>query len=290
MDTAMHFLAPAKINLSLDVLKRRDDGYHIVEMVVQTIDLCDSLYIQPRFDGRIKVLCSHPLAPGGPKNLVYQAAARLKSLAGAKPLGATIKIVKRIPVAAGLGGGSADAAAALKGLNLLWDLRLPPTVLAQVALELGADVPFCLRGGAALVGGVGEELTSLPPPPKLWVVLLKPQAGIGTAVVYSKFRQARVLHRPDTKGLISTLAVGDLSALSGVMANVLESVTFSLAPELNLLKSRAMDLGALAAQMSGSGPTVFALAKDFGQAQIIYQGLKNSVDFAHLTTFKEETL
>lgn len=280
-------LAPAKINLSLDVLKQRDDGYHIVEMVVQTIGLCDSLSIETRSDGLIEVICDHPYAPGGPQNIAYKAALYLKELAGEEHLGATIRIDKKIPVAAGLAGGSADAAAVLRGLNSLWQLNISPQELARVGLRVGADVPFCLLGGTALARGIGEVITPLPAAPMLWVVLLKPNVGMPTALVYSKFNQATVERRPNTEKLVLALGAGDRNMITQGMANVLESVTFTLLPQLVRLKRKAMEMGALAAQMSGSGPTIFALATDYNRAKVIYQGLKHYVEFAQITKFTE---
>lgn len=287
MPAPIRLLAPAKINLSLDVLGQRADGYHWVEMVLQTIGLYDHLTLEGRSDGQIQVVCRHPFVPSGRDNLAYRAADALRQLAGDPSLGATITIVKGIPAAAGLGGGSADGAAVLKGLNRLWGLGLPPVELAQAGLALGADFPFCLLGGTALARGIGEELIPLPAPPKLWVVLLKPGAGVSTAQVYADFCPAAVRRRPDTPGLVKALALGDLEGIPGAMANVLESVTLPRLPLLKQLKAEALANGALAAQMSGSGPTVFALAADYRSAQAIYSGLKHRVDFAHITTFEE---
>ncbi len=287
MSATLNLLAPAKINLSLDVLGRRDDGYHMVEMIMQTIGLCDSINLQARSDGHIQVLCRHPFVPEGQENLAYKTANLLKQLSGKSSLGVTITIAKGIPVAAGLGGGSADAAAVLKGLNRLWDLDLSSDQLAQAGLKLGADIPFCLMGGTALARGIGEELTKLPPPPKLWVVLLKPNVGVSTAEVYKKYNDSAVHRRPDTNRLIAALAAGSLEAISQAMANVLESVTFPRLPVLRHLKQKALEFGALAALMSGSGPTIFALTPDYRRADAIFNGLRHQVEFAYITTFKE---
>lgn len=285
LDTAIDLFASAKINLSLDVLRRRDDGYHLVEMVVQTIDLYDCINIQVRSDGLIQVNCDHLFAPGGPQNIAYKAAVSLKKYSGKRDLGATIRISKKIPVAAGLAGGSADAAAVLRGLNTLWQLNLSAAELARVGLDVGADVPFCLQGGTALARGIGEIITPLPPAPRLWVVLLKPNVGMSTAQVYNKFKQTAVQRRPNTEKLVSALGSGNKDMISEGMANVLESVTFPQLPLLGQLKCKAMEMGALAAQMSGSGPTIFALAADYNRAKVIYQGLKHYVDFAQITRF-----
>ena len=286
MPKVLRLLAPAKINLSLDVLGRRDDGYHTVEMVMQTIDLCDSITVELRHDDKIKVICQHPLAPGGPDNLAHRAADLLKKFSGSD-LGVTITIDKRIPVAAGLGGGSADAAAVLKGLNMLWQLALSPEELSQVGFRLGADIPFCLLGGTALAEGIGEKLTPLPSPPRLWIVLLKPNVKVSTADIYSRYDAAAVKTRPNTQLLIEALATGDSDTFSSAMANVLETVASKYIPIIRCLKEKAMKNGALAAQMSGSGPTVFVLTSSYHQAEAIYKNLKHQVEFTHITTFRE---
>lgn len=288
MSAQLILYAPAKINLSLDVVGSREDGYHLVEMVMQTISLADRITLERTNNGGIHLSCSHAFVPSGPDNLVWKAAHLLKKEYGHKRLGAQITIDKTIPVAAGLAGGSSDAAAALKGLNQLWDLHLSDPELARLGLSLGADIPYCLQGGTALARGIGEELTALPSPPKLWVVLFKPNVGVSTSEVYKSYEDKLVQKRPDTAGLISALASGDLPALTDAMANVLESVTFARLPMLRRLKQKAMEFGALAALMSGSGPTIFALTPEYKRAVAIYSGLKHQVEYAQITTFKED--
>jgi len=265
MRESIFIKAPAKINLSLDIIGRRPDGFHLVEMVMQTISLCDHITLEAA-DGAIHLHCSHPFVPAGSGNIVWKAAHLLKSTYGSAEMGAVITVEKHIPVSAGLGGGSGDAAAVLKGLNELWDLRLSPAQLAELGLRLGADVPFCLQGGTALARGIGEA-----PPPSLWVVLLKPNMGVSTGEVYREFVQGRVRTRPDTQRLVSALEAGDYQAMAESMANVLESVTFRRFPILRRLKQKALELGALAAMMSA-----------------IYNRLRHQVEFAHITTFWEE--
>jgi 4-diphosphocytidyl-2-C-methyl-D-erythritol kinase len=287
MSSSLELLAPAKINLSLDVIARREDGYHLVEMVVQTIDLCDRIVLEETKSSELKLICPHPYVPSGADNLAWQAAALLREEYGHPNLGATITITKNIPVAAGLAGGSTDAAAVLKGLNQLWRLNLPERELTKLALKLGADVPFCLRGGTALARGIGEELTVLPPPPKLWIILFKPNVGISTREVYEAFDEIKVHKRPRTESLLAAICAGDPQGMSGAMANVLESVTFARFPLLQRLKQKALELGATAALMSGSGPTIFALTPDYRRAVTIFNALKHQVEFACATTFKE---
>lgn len=287
MRESIFIKAPAKINLSLDIIGRRPDGFHLVEMVMQTISLCDHITLEAA-DGAIHLHCSHPFVPAGSGNIVWKAAHLLKSTYGSAEMGAVITVEKHIPVSAGLGGGSSDAAAVLKGLNELWDLRLSPAQLAELGLRLGADVPFCLQGGTALARGIGEKLTPVAPPPSLWVVLLKPNMGVSTGEVYREFVQGRVRTRPDTQRLVSALEAGDYQAMAESMANVLESVTFRRFPILRRLKQKALELGALAAMMSGSGPTIFALTPEYKRAAAIYNRLRHQVEFAHITTFWEE--
>lgn len=279
--------AAAKVNLSLDVLGVREDGYHLVEMVMQAIDLCDYITLQGTETGDIQVHCCHPHVPGGRENLVWKAAYLLRKEYGTPEMGARITITKNIPVAAGLAGGSTDAATTLKGLNLLWNLSLSPPTLARLGARLGADIPFCLMGGTALAQGIGEELTPLPPPPKLWVVLFKPSVGVSTADVYNKYNSSLVQRRPHTQALVAALAAADYRKMAASMANVLESVTFTHLPLLRSLREKAMELGGLAALMSGSGPTMVVLTEDYPRAEAIANNLRHQVEFTHITTFKE---
>jgi len=288
MPTSLLLTAPAKVNLSLDVLGHREDGYHFVEMVLQTIDLCDEIKVERTTNGKIKVICSHPHVPTSQDNLVWKAAQLLREeCGGTRGLGATITISKNIPVAAGLAGGSSNAATVMKGLNQLWGLNLPESELARIGLRLGADIPFCLRGGTALARGIGEELTTISSPPKLWVVLFKPNVGVSTAEVYKNYDETIVRRRPNNRALLTAIESGDLQAMAAAMENVLESVTFGRLPLLLRLKQKAMELGALTALMSGSGPTIYALTPDYRRAIAIYNGLKHQVEFSYITTFKE---
>lgn len=282
----MELFAPAKINLTLDVLGKRPDGYHEVEMIMQTIALADKICLEHNGNGMINVKCSHPYVPSGKDNLAWKAAQLLRDWSGCRH-GVDITIEKSVPVSAGLGGGSADAAAVLRGLNQLWALNLKDAELRQVAQKVGADVPFCLQGGTALARGVGERLTPLPSPPRLWVVLLKPNLGVSTAETYKAFDPQQVRKRPDNADLIQALESGNISALAGAMGNVLESVTFRRVPLLRTIKQKALEMGALAALMTGSGPTVFALESNYRRAITLRNGLSHMVDFAHVTSFKE---
>jgi len=254
--------ARAKVNLLLDVLGRREDGYHELSTVMQSVALNDTLEFRPA--ACLRVTVDHPDLPAGTANLAGRAAAALAAACG-RNCGADIRITKRIPVAAGLGGGSADAAAALVGLNTLWRLGLSLDELQQVAAEVGSDVPFCLSGGTALATGRGEILTQLAPLPDWWVMLVKPPFAVSTAEVYRNFRPAAVSFHPDTEGMLAAVDRRDRAGVAVSMANVLETVTMAAYPVLGEIKRQLLRVGAEACLMSGSGPTVFALFAD-GQA------------------------
>lgn len=253
---------------------------------MQGIELYDRLVFETREDRKIIVECAHPFVPRGQSNLVWKATRLLQQHCQPQK-GIKITIHKQIPVAAGLGGGSANAAAALKTLNCLWKAGLTRRELAGLALQVGADVPFCLDSGTALARGVGEVLTPLPTPPRLWLVLIKPNLGVSTKEVYANYQPARVIRRPDTPRLIESVYNQDVQALTNAIGNVLESVTFTTHPLLKRLKQKTMELGALAALMSGSGPTIFALTQEHKRAMTIYNGIKHQVEFSCVTTFKE---
>lgn len=252
--------AHAKINLTLDVLSRRPDGYHEVEMIMQSIALHDTLEME--FEPKEIVLTvSGVRVTAGQDNLVLRAARLLQQQAGPEA-GARIHLHKEIPVAAGLAGGSTDAAAALRGLNRLWNLGLGNEQLVRLAAQLGADVSFCLTGGTAVARGIGEILTPLPPVPAFGVVLVKPAFGVSTAVVYRGLDLADLGRRPDTPAMVDALQKGDLDLVARNLCNVLESVTLKLHPELQTIKKRLQEAGCRGVLMSGSGPTVFGLTAD----------------------------
>jgi len=250
----------AKINLTLDVLGKRDDGYHEIASVMQSLALCDYITFEDAED--IVLTVEGEPVPAGPENLVYRAAEALRDFAGDAERGAAIHLEKHIPVAAGLGGGSADAAATLVGLNELWRLGFSRTELAAIAAGIGADVPFCLVGGTALARGKGEILTPLPPAPAMGVVLALPPLRVSTAEVYARFDAARVGKRPDNEAMVRALRAGKVKEIAACLENVLEAVTFAMHPELRELKQAVLDAGALGALMSGSGPVIFGLTPD----------------------------
>lgn len=278
---------PAKINLSLDVLGRRKDGYHEVKMVMTTIDLSDHLTFRRLNEDQIIIHTSDGLVPTDERNLVYQAYLLIKKEFNLKG-GVYVDIEKNIPVAAGLAGGSSDAAAALKGLNRLWGLGLREDELMQLGARLGSDVPFLLYGKTALATGRGEILTPLPPPPPAWVVLAKPPLGVSTAEVYGKLRLDQIRRRPDHERLLRALDKKDFFSITQAMGNVLESVTFRLYPEVERLKERMIRFGGEGVLMSGSGPTVYALVRHKSRAVRIYNGLRGFCKEVHMVRLKGE--
>lgn len=249
----------AKINLSIDVLGKRQDGYHIVEMIMQTIDLYDNLKITQIEEDSIKIKSNSQDIPLNQDNIVYKAANILKEKFNIKK-GIEISIQKNIPVAAGMAGGSSNAAAVLVGLNRIWDLGLNQLELKDIALQLGADVPFCITGGSALAQGIGEELTDIKGlNENIHILICKPNIFVSTKEVYQSLDMNEIKKRPDNQKLIDALQVNDVKYVSENMVNVLEEVTCSKYNEINQIERIIMDNKALGSMMSGSGPTVFGL-------------------------------
>lgn len=268
--------APAKINLTLDVLHKRPDGYHEVEMIMTTVDLADRLELESLEKNEIRIISHNRFVPDDSRNLAYQAAKLLKERYHIKK-GVSIQIDKIIPVAAGLAGGSSDAAAALKGLNQLWDLGLSLDELAQLGAEIGSDVSFCVYGGTALATGRGEKIEHLPSPPNCWVVLAKPTIGVSTGEVYKNLKLDR-MKRPDTRAMIEAIKENNYEKMCRNMGNVLESVTLQVHPEVALIKEQMIRFGADAVLMSGSGPTVFGLIRHDSRMHRVYNCLRGFCD------------
>ncbi|AUI36838.1 4-(cytidine 5'-diphospho)-2-C-methyl-D-erythritol kinase [[Bacillus] caldolyticus] len=269
--------APAKINLSLDVLYKRPDGYHEVKMVMTTIDLADriELVALPEEDA-IRIVSQNRFVPDDCRNLAYQAAKLLKETFSIRQ-GVAISITKHIPVAAGLAGGSSDAAATLRGLNKLWQLGLTLDELAELGAKIGSDVAFCVYGGTALATGRGEIITPIPSPPPCWVVLAKPPIGVSTAEVYRNLELERVSH-PDVDAMVRAIERQDYAAICRLVGNVLEEVTLKKYPEVAHIKEQMKRFGADAVLMSGSGPTVFGLIEHDSRMQRVYNGLRGFCD------------
>ncbi len=268
----LYVKAPAKINLTLDVLYKRPDNFHEVEMVMTTVDLADRISLESREDGVIQIISTDNFVPNDHRNFAYQAARLIKDTYGIKQ-GVSITIEKEIPIAAGLAGGSSDAAATLKGLNELWNLGLSIDELAELGAKIGSDVSFCVYGGTALATGRGEKIKEIPAPPNCWVVLAKPKIGVSTAEVYGGLKVEGLEH-PNTKQMIQAIETKDYELLCSSLGNVLETVTFKLHPEVIMLKEQMKRFGADATLMSGSGPTVFGLVDSEARVSRIYNGLR----------------
>lgn len=256
----MRLLANAKVNWSLSVLGKREDGYHELDMIMQSVSLCDTLII--RLADSLFLRARGALVPADDNNLVLKAARVLRSLTGARD-GAEFELRKRIPVGGGLGGGSADAAAALLGLNLMWNLGLTESELYQAAQACGADVPFLLRGGLARVRGIGERIEPLPCAKSYPVVIVQPCKGLSTPQVFGAFDALDSPPRnPDPQAVAAALEAGDVHALAASMGNVLEAAAVPQRPEIAVCAQMLEHYGALRAQMTGSGSAVVALFAD----------------------------
>lgn len=248
----------AKINLTLDVVGKRENGYHDLEMIMQTVNLHDTIYIRKTKVPGIRLKSNYSWLPTNEKNIAYRAAQLFFEESGIDG-GVAIEITKRIPVAAGLAGGSTDAAATLVGLNRLYETHYSKEKLMEIGLKLGADVPFCIVRGTMLAEGIGEELTPLTPMPHTYVVLVKPPISVSTAVVYKNLDINSIKKHPETKIVIEALEEGNVQKIADHMSNVLEEVTIGMHSEIEVIKKDFMNHGAMGTMMSGSGSTVFGL-------------------------------
>ena len=252
--------ALAKINLGLDVLRRREDGYHEVKMIMQTIGLHDDLEIRKTKTPGIQVKTNLYYLPTNENNLVYKAAKLLMDEFQIQD-GVSIQLKKRIPVAAGMAGGSSDGAAVLWGINQMYGLGLSMQALMERGVRLGADVPYCIQRGTALAEGIGEKLSVLPPMPKCTILIAKPGISVSTKFVYENLHanDLKPEQHPDVDSMIEAMRQKDLGLLCSRMGNVLETVTIPAYPLINEIKRTMMDNGAIGSMMSGSGPTVFGI-------------------------------
>ena len=254
--------ALAKINLGLDVVRRREDGYHEVRMIMQTIHLFDRLEISKNTSGQITMETNLAFLPTNENNLVYKAAKLLTDEFGIKD-GVHVWLHKHIPVAAGMAGGSTDAAAVLYGMNRIFDLGLSKEELMERGVKIGADVPYCVMRGTALAEGIGEKLTKLPPMVKCPVLIAKPQINVSTKFVYENLKLDADTEHPDIDRLVADIREKNLTKIAADMGNVLETVTIPAYPVIADIKENMLQNGAVNAMMSGSGPTVFGLFARF---------------------------
>lgn len=258
--------AYAKINLGLDVLRRRPDGYHEVKMIMQTVDICDDLTFEKRGEPGIGFRIEGSELPADENNLVYRAAALLMEKRQIRE-GVSITLQKKIPIAAGMAGGSADAAATLRGVNALFGMGYSAEELKEIGVTLGADIPYCIQGGTMLSEGIGEILTPLSEPPACHLVIAKPDIDVSTAFVYGYLQADKLTFHPDIDGMAAALAAGELKGITDRMGNVLETVTVKEYPVIDKLKRMMCELGAENALMSGSGPTVFGIYREKEEAE-----------------------
>ena len=258
--------ALAKINLGLDVLGKRENGYHDVRMIMQSIYLYDEVKIEKKDTPEIEVVSNLNFLPTGEDNIAYKAARLLQEEFKISD-GVKITLKKHIPVAAGLAGGSSNAAAVLFGMNRMFRLGLSQKSLMERGVKLGADVPYCIMRGTVLAEGIGEELHKLPAMPKCTVLIAKPPVSVSTKTVYEALDSKEITEHPDIDGIIEGLERQDLKKIAGCMGNVLEDVTIPMHPVIDEIKQVMKDCGALGAMMSGSGPTVFGLFESRAEAR-----------------------
>lgn len=265
MSQPLHLNAYAKVNLGLDVVRRREDGYHEVRMIMQTVKLYDHITLERNSSGKITLSCNLPYLPVNEKNLVYRAIDLIRREYHITD-GVHADICKRIPVAAGMAGGSTDAAAAFVGMNQLFHLGITQDTLMQYGVQLGADIPYCIMRGTALSEGIGEILTPLPPMPDCWFAIIKPVFSMSTKFVYEHLHLDENTVHPDIDGMTEALRQQDLMGITSRMGNVLEQVTEEHYPEIGAIKDCLRQEGALNALMSGSGSTVFGIFTSREQA------------------------
>lgn len=264
--------ARAKINLGLDVLRRREDGYHEVKMVMQTVGICDRIALTQLSEDAIRIATDKEELPADEQNLIYKAAKLMKDTFGIRR-GVFVTLEKNIPIAAGMAGGSADAAATIHGMDRLFSLGLSLEEKQKLGVKIGADVPYCLMGGTALSEGIGEVLTALPAVPGAYLVIAKPGINVSTRFVYENLHANSLTRHPDIDGMVESIHKGDLLGITDRMENVLETVTAKRYPVIEEIKGFLKEQGAMNALMSGSGPTVFGVFKEEEAARRAYEAL-----------------
>lgn len=273
--------AYAKINISLDIIGKREDGYHLLKMIMQAIDLYDVMNIN-RIDNGIKLSCDKQYVPTDEKNIAYKAAKLFMDTYNIKS-GISIEINKNIPVAAGLAGGSTDGAAVLRAMRDIFSIDVTDEELMELGLKLGADVPYCILGGTALCEGIGEKITPLKSFKDKILILVKPNFGVSTKEVYKNFDIERVFKHPDMNSLIRAMERDDLEFISNNMKNLLENVTLRKYSMLKNIKDSMLRYGALGSMMSGSGPSIFGFFDDMLKAQWCFEGMKEKYEEVYIT-------
>lgn len=281
--------AYGKINLGLDVIRKRPDGYHDLDMIMQMVDVYDDIVITKNKTGKIEVKTDTAVLSNGKDNLAYMAAKMLMDEFKIKD-GVNIYINKRIPIAGGMAGGSSDCATTLMGINQLFELGLSKEELMERGVKLGADVPYCVLGGTAIARGIGEVLIPLPAPADCHVIIAKPPVSVSTAYVYGHIKPLEITKRPDIEAMAQSIKDGDLKKMASLIYNVMEDVTVGEYPIISEIKQVMLDNGALNSIMSGSGPTVFGLFDDKEKAQQCVKTLeeKGLTQQLYLTKFHNE--
>lgn len=270
--------AYAKINLALDVVGRKENGYHLVKMIMQTVNLYDELTFsleESKEERNIVVLTNQAELPTDNNNLIYKAAIRMMEqydLYGKL----TVNLKKHIPIAAGMAGGSTDAAATIHAVNELFHLGLGVEKLCELGVKIGADVPYCIMGGTMLAEGIGEELSVLPAPPQATLLIAKPEFGVSTQYVYKQIDREGIEVHPDVDGMIEAMRLQSLSGICERLGNVLENVTEKENPSIAELKKMMLEYGAMGSLMSGSGPTVFGIFEHLEQAEVAFSAIRES--------------
>lgn len=277
----MHIKAHGKINISLDVVGKREDGYHLLKMIMQSIDLYDLIKMNECSSG-INILCDKSYIPTDRRNLAYRAAEVFFENYNITK-GINISIEKNIPVAAGLAGGSSDAAAVLRGLSKMFRPQTTIDELKALGIQLGADVPYCITGGTTLCEGIGEVCTPLRPFRNKILVLIKPSFGVSTGEVYSGLDLSKIYRHPDTESLINAIKNDSVQLVGKYMGNVLENVTIRKYPILKNIKNELISWGSCGTLMSGSGPTVFGFFRDMLMAQRCYDKMKEKYKEVFIT-------
>lgn len=290
--------AMAKVNLGLDVLRRRQDGYHEVRMIMQSVDLYDVLTFEKTEAAGIVIRTNKKNIPTDQRNLIYKAADLLMQKYSITD-GLCVTLEKRIPMAAGMAGGSTDAAAVFVAMNKLFSLHMTQESMCELAVTIGADVPYCIVGGTVLAEGIGEKLTKLADAPACTLLIAKPSVGVSTKYVYENLHADKLRQHPDIDGMLTAICEDDLDGVAKRLGNVLETVTVKAYPVIEKLKSWMIEHGAVNALMSGSGPTVFGIYKEAQEAQRACEQLRKldlaqQVETAGLTTrsimIKEDTV
>lgn len=270
--------ANAKINLALDVLGERPNGYHDVKMIMQSVDLYDELNIEKTGDSSIIITCENNELECNESNLIYKAAKRIMEYVGRED-GVHIELTKNIPIAAGMAGGSTDAAATLVGLNQLFNYGLSNEELREIGVKLGADIPFCIEGGTYLSEGIGEILTPIEPAPDCYLVIAKPDISVSTKFVYDNLTLDEHTPHPDVDAMLDAIKAGNLMDVCSNLGNILELVTVDAYPVIADIKRILLEEGAINSLMSGSGPTVFGIFDSKDKAEKSLEVLHKKVDF-----------